>query len=160
MTLQKKWSCCYYILLKNIFKNEKAFLFYLYTARNLKINYTTKRNNFNDCSQNLLNIFFVFFLIFIFYSRRDQKNKTKLEFIFFKTNGTEIYVIFSCPLGIISRMLSIITDTTPNLAGKIFLRITQKKKKIKQPRISWNGNLYYQKIIAPLCLYMLLICLL
>ena len=104
-------------------------MFYLYTARNLKIHYTTERNNFNGYSQNLLNIFFVFFLIFIFYSRRDQKNKTKLEFIFFKTNGTEIYVLFSCPLGIISRMLSIITDTTPNLAGKIFLRITQKKKK-------------------------------
>ena len=128
MTLQKKWSCCYYILLKNIFKNEKAFLFYLYTARNLKIHYN-RTEQFQRLLTKPFEHLFCLFLIFIFSSRRDQKNKTKLEFIFFKTNGTEIYVIFSCPLGIISRMLSIITDTTPNLAGKIFLRITQKKKK-------------------------------
>ena len=75
------------------------------------------------------------FCLFIFFSLIRSKKQNKTEIYIFKTK-TEIYVLFSCPLGIISRMLSIITDTTPNLAGKIFLRITQKKKKIKQPRIS------------------------
>ena len=119
--------------------------------------FKTERNNFNYHSQNLLNIFFVFFIFY--YSRRDQKNKTKLEFIFFKTNGTEIYVLFSCPLGIISRMLSIITDTTPNLAGKILLRITQKKNQTAKNLVKWEFILSKNNCAAML-IYMLLICLL
>jgi len=68
-------------------------------------------------------------------------------------------------IGIISRMLSIITDTTPNLAGKILLRITQKKKKKKKKNQTAKNLVKWEFILsknncAAMLIYMLLICLL
>ena len=62
--------------------------------------------------------------------------------------------LFSCPLGIISRMLSIITDTTPNLAGKIFLKITQKNQTAKN-LVKWEFILSKNN-----CLYVIVNCML
>lgn len=44
----------------------------------------------------------------------------------------------SCPLGIISRMLSLITDTTPNLAGKLFVITSLKRLKKSAKNQQWE----------------------